>query len=162
MKRKLIIRAALVDDVPAIALLIKSVAHYFYSNLKGAGADGFKSSITEASIASHIKSPEFNYIVGMFGEELVSVAALKNNKHIHHLFVLPAFHRQGVAVSCWRHLKGNAEALGNCGEFTVNSSIFAIPVYSKFGFIATTELQTKNGVEFQPMCYRHNWKNGSF
>lgn len=77
MKRNPIIRAAIVDDVPAIAQLIKSVAYFFFSDLKGAGTDGFKSSISEASIASYIKGHEFNYIIGMFEDELVSVAALK-------------------------------------------------------------------------------------
>jgi GNAT superfamily N-acetyltransferase len=151
MQAKLIIRTAHAADSPAVAQLIGSVRHYFLSDPTVAGAESFNFGISESAIADCIESPLFNYIVGEFGHELAGVAALKNDAHVHHLFVLSTFHRQGVARRLWLRLKEDAEARGNPGAFTVNSSIFAVPVYSTFGFTQTTGVQTKNGIQFQPM-----------
>ena len=99
MKPQLTIRAAHVADATCVAKLIQSVAYYFLSDPSGADAERFISSISEAAIADYIKSPELNYIVGEFGYQLAGAAAIKNIVHVHHLFVLPTLHRQGVAKS---------------------------------------------------------------
>jgi hypothetical protein len=41
----------------------------------------------------------------------------------------------------------------NSSFFTVNSSLFAVPVYLRFGFVRAGEQQTRNGVTVQPMVY---------
>jgi predicted GNAT family N-acyltransferase len=40
---------------------------------------------------------------------------------------------------------------GNPGEFTVNSSRFAVGMYRKFGFVETGPPETKEGVTAVPM-----------
>ncbi|MFY0665521.1 MAG: GNAT family N-acetyltransferase [Natronospirillum sp.] len=35
--------------------------------------------------------------------------------------------------------------------FTVRSSLFAVPVYERFGFVASGPVGTKDGISFQPM-----------
>ena len=103
------------------------------------------------AISSYITDPAFVYIMAFIGNELAGVAALKEQKHIYHLFVLPAFHQQGIAKHLWLHLKDQAIASGNNDVFTVKSSLYAVHVYSRFGFTATSEPQKKNGIQFQPM-----------
>ena len=103
------------------------------------------------AIASYITDPAFVYIMAFIGNELAGVAALKEQKHVYHLFVRPAFHQQGIAKHLWLHLKDQAIASGNNNVFTVNSSLYTVHVYSRFGFTATSEPQEKNDIQFQPM-----------
>jgi len=151
MSQTLKIRVASKDDAQPIAHLIQSVAHYFLSCPSGEGAEAFLASITAKSILSYVTNPDFVYLVGFEGDLLVGVAAIKDQKHIYHLFVHPAFQKRGVANRLWEQLKGQALAAGNPGTFTVNSSIYAVPVYVRFGFVPTSEAQEKNGIQFQPM-----------
>ncbi|WP_178090544.1 GNAT family N-acetyltransferase [Pseudomonas sp. SJZ079] len=151
MNGKLVIQLARETDSVCVAKLIHSVAHYFLLNPSVAGADGFMASISQAAIAGYITDEKFSYVLGFIDTELAGVAALRDNKHIYHLFVHPDFHRQGVAYGLWQYLKTEAVKNDNVEAFTVNSSIYAVPVYSRFGFIPTAELQNKNGIQFVPM-----------
>lgn len=151
MKETLTVRAASEADAQAVSELVQSVGHYFLANPNGQGAEGFLSGISAAAILGYISNPAFTYIMGFMGNELAGVAALRDQKHIYHLFVRPDFHGQGVASRLWQFLKSQAIAAGNPGTFTVNSSLYAVPVYSRFGFVPTSEPQVKNGIQFQPM-----------
>ena len=151
MTETLMIRAAEEADAPSIAALVQSLAHYFLASPAMEGAEAFLSSLSQAAIADCIKAPNFSYLVGFIDNALVGVAALREQKHIHHLFVHPDFHRQGIAQKLWLRLKGDAITAGNPGLFTVNASLYAVPVYLQFGFAPTAEPQTRNGVQFQPM-----------
>ncbi|HLD68581.1 MAG TPA: GNAT family N-acetyltransferase [Pseudomonas sp.] len=151
MNETLSIRAAEESDAASIAALAQSLAHYFLASPAMEGTEAFLSSLGQAAIADCIKTPDFNYLAGFIDNALVGVAALREQKHIHHLFVHPDFHRQGIAQKLWLRLKGDAMAAGNPGRFTVNASLYAVPVYSQFGFAPSAEPQTRNGVQFQPM-----------
>jgi GNAT superfamily N-acetyltransferase len=150
---RLAIRPAQASDAPLIAELLRGVVHYFLADPSAAGAEGFLSTISQAAIAGYIGSPDFIYVMGMLEGELAGVAALKENKHVYHLFVHPRFHRLGIARQLWLHLKEKAMAGGNPGIFTVNSTVYAAPVYERFGFKPTGPVQTKSGVQFQPMQF---------
>ncbi|MDP3815713.1 GNAT family N-acetyltransferase [Pseudomonas sp.] len=147
----LLIQPAQESDAPSVAEMIQGVAHYFLATPSAAGAEGFLASLSPAAIASYINSPDFIYVLGFIEGELVGVAALRDNQHIYHLFVRPNFHRLGIANRLWQQLKSQAIAAGNTQGFTVNSSLFAVPVYAGFGFRPTGEAQAKNGIHFQPM-----------
>ena len=151
MSADISIRKALDSDAPRIAELIQGFWHYFLADPSGEGAEGFLESISAAAIVRYINDPSFFYIVGIAGEDLVGVGALKDNRHLYHLFVHPDYHREGVARQLWQHLEREAAASGKSEKITVNSTSFAVPVYERFGFVPCGELQVKNGVQFQPM-----------
>ena len=83
------------------------------------------------------------------GTELVGVAALRGQTHVHHLFVRADLHGQGIARGLWQRLKAKA---GDTTHFTVNSSLYAVPTYAAFGFVPTAEAQARSGVRYQPMA----------
>lgn len=58
-------------------------------------------------------------------------------------------HRKGLARKLWEQLKSSS----NSSFFTVNSSMFAVPVYTRLGFVPVGEKQSRNGVTVQPMIY---------
>jgi predicted GNAT family N-acyltransferase len=60
-------------------------------------------------------------------------------------------HGQGIASTLWDIAKEAAASDGNTGRFTVNSSVNAVPIYERFGFVATGAVQVQNGIAFVPM-----------
>jgi GNAT superfamily N-acetyltransferase len=151
MTHAFVIRKAQEVDAQHIARLIQSVAHHFFVDPSGIGAEGFLSSISCAAVVGFLANPQFHYVVGLVDGELVGAAALRDNTHVYHLFVQPRFQRRGIAHQLWLHLQAAALSAGNHGTFTVNSSLLAIPVYAKFGFTPAAEQQTRNGIHYQPM-----------
>lgn len=66
----------------------------------------------------------------------MDVIALRGNSHDYHLFVAQAFQRKGLGRSLWRRVYQAALEAGNNWRFTVNSSVSAVPVYERLGFVA--------------------------
>jgi GNAT superfamily N-acetyltransferase len=148
-------REAVASDAGDIAALIQCVAGYFLTEPSGKGAEGFLASITQQAITSYIANPGFIYLAGFLGPRLAGVAALRDGKHVYHLFVHPDFHRQGIAQALWHQLRATALANGSERTFTVNSSLYAVPVYAAFGFVASAEPLVKNGIQYQAMQLAH-------
>lgn len=151
INRHLTIRPARETDSPAIAALIDGLVPHILADPCAPAAEAFMASISPAAIAGYIRNPDYRYLLGFIGESLAGVAALRDNSHLYHLFVDARFHRRGIAKALWMRLRDGAMKAGSSGAFTVNSSIDAIAVYSRLGFVATGEVQHKNGLQFQPM-----------
>lgn len=148
---RLIIRSAHEADSPAIAALIDILAAHILAAPDAPAAEAFMASISPAAIAGYIRNPDYRYLLGYIGNTLVGVAAMRDNSHLYHLFVSARFQRRGIAKALWTQLRDAAVEAGSNGSFTVNSSINAIAVYSRLGFVAVGEVQHKNGLQFQPM-----------
>jgi GNAT superfamily N-acetyltransferase len=146
------IRPASPDDAQVISLLIHSVAHYFTLDADGLGAEEFLKTISAEAIQHCIRDPNFLYLAGFMDETLVGVAALRANKHLHHLFVAPQFQGRGYARALWSTARQKALQHGNPGEFTVNSTPFAEPVYAAFGFKAIGPRVETMGIAYIPMA----------
>ena len=145
------IRPATSHDAESISTLIRSVAHYFTLHPQGQGAEGFLKTIAVEAINGLIQAAHFSYFAGFIGDDLAGVVAIRDNKHLYHLFVSPQFQRQGLASQLWAHAKADALRRGNAGEFTVNSSPFAVLVYAAFGFVAVGDKVETQGIAFVPM-----------
>ncbi|MGX6566590.1 GNAT family N-acetyltransferase [Cupriavidus necator] len=96
--------------------------------------------------------PACKYFVAVESGLLVAVCAIKDGKHIYHLFVAPEAQGRGVARALWEYARADAELDGATGRFTVNSSLHAVPVYERLGFHAIDSVQERNGVRFVPMA----------
>lgn len=147
----MIIREASQSDAELISELIRGVAGYFTTDPDGQGAEKFMQTITPDSIRTCITDPGFHYLVACEDDRLAGVAAIKDNRHLYHLFVAPDFQGQGLARQLWQSLRTAAIASGNNREFTVNSTPYAVPVYEHFGFQATGPIVEKDGIAFVPM-----------
>ena len=116
----------------------REAAAFFANENNEDGIRGF----VHAGIAYHVAEND---------DRIIGFIALRDNKHVFHMFVDKAWHRQGIAAALWRRARETAHARGNPGEFTVNASNYALPVYEKMGFVRTAEMQCKNGIYFNPM-----------
>lgn len=145
------IRPATTNDSIAISSLIFSVAHYFTLHPQGVGAEEFFKTIQPSSIANYIADNKFLYFAAFIENELAGVVAMRDNKHLFHLFVAPKFQRLGIAKRLWIFIKDVAIRAGNNRGFTVNSTEYALPIYERFGFKASGHKVEANGITFVPM-----------
>lgn len=145
------IRAATASDAENISSLIRDLAHYFTIDPSGKGGERFLSSIRVEAITAAISNPSFRYQLASIDEKLVGVAAVRENRHLYHLFVARDFHRRGVGRALWQKAKADAITAGNSEGFTVNSTPFAVPVYERFGFCAEGSKVEREGISIVPM-----------
>ena len=108
-------------------------------------------SVSPEAERSYLSASNFSFHVARSESGLAGVIALRDNSHLFHLFVAKAFQGQRLASQLWSVVKSEALQAGNPGEFTVNSSLNAVPVYERFGFVRHGEIQRVHGISFQPM-----------
>jgi ribosomal protein S18 acetylase RimI-like enzyme len=151
MRDTLTIRKATPEDALPISQLIHEVALRFNAGPGGELAPWFLASVTPSAIAACIGDTRFNYLLGLVGEALAGVVAVRDATHVHHLFVAADFHCRGIATSLWERAKTDAKAAGNGEGFLVRSSDFAVPAYERFGFRVIGTRFEKDGMAFVPM-----------
>lgn len=141
-------------DATAISVLVTPLARYLRDPDTGTQAHAFDATLHPESFAERLADPEFAHYVAEDGSGVIGMIAMRDGTHIHHLFVQRTTHKRGIARALW------TQALRQFGrrEYTVNSSVIAVPVYEKFGFIAKLPPQTVKGVRFVPM-YRPRMVN---
>jgi GNAT superfamily N-acetyltransferase len=138
-------------DAEDISQLISGLSRFFTVHPEGLGAEAFLQTISAASIRQLIEAPNMAYFKAVRGGRLAGVVAMRDQSHLYHLFVAPAFQGAGLARLLWAHASSHARSNGNAGAFTVNSTPHAVPVYERFGFTATGPRIEKNGIAFVPM-----------
>jgi GNAT superfamily N-acetyltransferase len=145
------VRVAQGSDAPAVSRLIRELSAPFLLQADGAGAEHFYAAISEAAIRSYVESPMFSYYIAHLDSSLVGIVAVRDHRHLYHLFIAREFQGKGFARQLWEFAKANSIASGHQGVFTVNSSLNAVPVYQRYGFAITGTVVEANGVVFQPM-----------
>lgn len=126
----------------ALDLVWKVFLEYEAPDYTQEGIDEFYKSIHDESYLSVLSA------YGAFlNDELVGVIATRNGgKHIALFFVNGKYHRQGIGKQLFQTVRTD--------KMTVNSSPYAVPIYSKLGFEAVNTEQVVNGLRFTPMELR--------
>lgn len=145
------VRTARPDDASAISELIHSLIRFALADPEAEPAEGFLNTVSASAIGEYLSSERYLYHVAEVDGRLAGVVGVRDGSHLYHLFVDQQFHGQGVGGRLWQKARAAAEAAGPPECFTVNSSIYGIPIYRKFGFEPEGELTEKDGVAFQPM-----------
>ena len=149
----MLIRPANVGEATAISDLIRPLAReYIAHEFSDEGARNLLSSMTPEAIDGYLRSG-YRYHVAEDAGCLVGVVGVRDNKHLYHLFVIEGYQGQGLARELWCVAKEACMGAGNPGEFTVNSSRFALGVYRKFGFAESGLPENSEGVVYFPMKY---------
>jgi GNAT superfamily N-acetyltransferase len=149
------IRPANPVDASQISTLITSLAHLFFASPDGCGADKFRQGITSHALAGFIVRPDITYLISEEDGVFCGAIALREHRHLQHLFVVPKFQGHGIGRMLWTEARDTALAAGNPGEFTVNASLNAVPVYQRFGFESVGGPHQNSGLIFQPMKWAH-------
>ena len=137
------------SDAAAISGLVGDLAHYFLADPSSPDGEPFLATITPDAFSERIAAPNYLHILAEDSIGVCGIVAMRDRSHLYHLFVRSELHNQGIARALWKRAKSVSEG----SRFTVNSSLFAVPVYMRLGFSQVGPAQTKNGVAFQPMVY---------
>lgn len=145
------IRRATIEDARAISDLIRPLAEcYIAHEFSTEGAANLLASMEADAIEAYFASG-YAYHVAEEDGVLVGVVGVRDNSHLYHLFVAGEFRGRGYARELWCAARDACRVSGNVGEFTVNSSRFAVGMYRKFGFVDTGPPETNSGVTSIPM-----------
>ena len=138
------IRAAKIEDVDAIAAVIAPFVDDVIAD--ESGRERFQPHI----LKSIFERSDIHYFVADLDGETVGCLAYIAPSHVMHYFLKPEYHGQGYGRQMWNFLE--TEILkNNPAVMTVNSSVYALDIYKKFGFEVTGELTQQWGVKFIPM-----------
>lgn len=147
------IRKAEASDAAGVSQLILGLVGFFLSNTSSQDSQLFLATVTPQAVAERIGASNFRCHVAEGPAGLCGFVALRDGSHLHHLFVRSGCHRQGIARALWQQVRTQSDS----STFTVNSSLFAVPVYERLGFVATGAAQVAHGLAFVPMT----WARGS-
>ncbi|HEV3051256.1 MAG TPA: GNAT family N-acetyltransferase [Longimicrobium sp.] len=147
-----VIREARVEDAEAISALILSLARYFLADPhQPEAATAFLATLDSAAMAQRLADERYRYHVAEADGVVAGVVGVRDADHLYHLFVAERFHGRGIGARLWDAAQRQARAQGNPGRFTVNSSLYAVPVYERMGFTAVDGPQVHDGIAYLPM-----------
>jgi GNAT superfamily N-acetyltransferase len=153
------IHEATIEDASSVSDLIRPLAEkYIVCDLPAEGAANLLASVASGAIEKYIRAG-YRYHVAEEGGTIIGVVGVRDNSHLYHLFVADRFQGRGIARSLWLVARDACLKSGSSTSFTVNSSVFAVGMYRKRGFVETGPAETKQGVTSIPMkliCERNN------
>jgi GNAT superfamily N-acetyltransferase len=147
----MLIRPGNARDAKAVADLIASFQQILTLEPGGAGAEQYLASVCEEAERQYLESPRYEYLLLESDGTLVGFIAMRDKWHLFHLFVTAARQRSGIARTLWEQAQRMSMGTSLRGEFTVNSSLNAVPVYRSFGFEPSATVVHAHGIAFLPM-----------
>jgi GNAT superfamily N-acetyltransferase len=93
-----------------------------------------------------------NTFVATKNGKVIGIINERGGGHVSMLFVDGDYHRNGIATALMNHMSNDLKSK-DFKQITVNSSPFGVPFYEHYGFIATDEMQRKDGFIYLPMTY---------
>ena len=145
------IRLATCSDAHDISTLIYSQWDHRTPTPAEQPAPEFFAGFAPETIKECIGSVRYRYLVALIEGQLVGVLGIRDSERIIHLFVAESYQRRGIARALWSRAKSELMADGGDVSVVTNSSIYAIPVYERFGFKAIGPHLERAGVTYVPM-----------
>ena len=138
------------EETAACALVKAVFDQYVASDLGPEGiAEFFRFANPQAMAAR--SGPEQVLVVALHAGQLVGVLEVRSGSHLALLFV--SLKGRGIARELLRMAIAACRARqSRLSELTVNSSLYAQPIYERLGFIATGPARTSNGIIHVPMA----------
>lgn len=141
------LRKATRDDAEQIQHLVHDLAHYYLTPYHSELPSWLSSSFNLKNFELRLSDNNFINLVCEENNSIIGYISVKDRYHIYHLFVSEEHQNQGIARALWNEVK----MLCRAHEYKVRSSLYAVPVYEKFGFRKTTSIETKDNIQFQSM-----------
>ncbi|MFT5707137.1 MAG: GNAT superfamily N-acetyltransferase [Oceanospirillaceae bacterium] len=144
------IRAAKKNDVINISNLVASLSHCYLKNTGSDLPEWFDQTLTNSAFSKRIEDTDYSNFVYEIEGEIIGYIAIKGCSYLFHLFVSEKHQGEGLSRELWEF----ATKVCVSNIYTLRSSLYAIPVYRKFGFIESGPTGEKDGIGFQPMELR--------
>ena len=144
------IRDVKVDDALQLSELLISLAQGYLVEGSTTLPHWYAAVLTPEAFSERLADPEYTQFVYTINNQLVGYIAIKSPCHLYHLFVAESFQKQGISKRLWQHAVATL-GLTSC---TVRSSLYAVPVYRRFGFEKVGSVSFKDAIGFQLMTWR--------
>jgi predicted N-acetyltransferase YhbS len=148
-RQKMEIRKAEKLDIGDVAKIVRGLSHYYLEGGQKDLPEWFESTLTDKAFTSRFCDKNYFNFVAENDGEIIGYISIKSGFHLYHLFVSSTVHKQGIASRLWQYCVDNLK-IEQC---TVRSTLFAVPVYTQFGFCVTDSIAYKDGIGFQSMVY---------
>lgn len=107
--------------------------------------------LTARSIRGQLLSGR-RFQLAFAGHVLVGVSAMRDDSHLFQMYVTARHRGRGIARRLWQRTMRDAVRRAGTRSFTLNATRMAIPVYERFGFVATGPHRVApNGIASTPM-----------
>lgn len=146
LRKTMIIRKMNCEEIRSVLPLIWDVFCEFEApNYPEKAKQLFRNAIYDESYLSQLEA------YGAYDDgSLIGIIATRNDgRHVALFFVDGEHHNQGIGRKLWEHMLDRNPN----GRITVHSSLFAVPVYEKLGFVRTDDIRTEDGISFIPMVF---------
>jgi GNAT superfamily N-acetyltransferase len=142
------------EDIPACVSLISTAfdgyVGYDYSR---EGKDTFYRFVNEEALLERFGKGNLMVCARENGR-IVGFQEVRDTNHVCLFFVDPEYHFKGIGRALFEHSLGEIRRKHpGVKKITVNSSIYAEPIYAKLGFLRTAPVQEKDGITYVPMKY---------
>ncbi|TGN39121.1 GNAT family N-acetyltransferase [Marinobacter confluentis] len=141
------IRKASVEDASEIKELVSSLSHFYLKDENSLLPEWFSKTLELSEFELRLSSEDFSSFVYSINDVIVGYISIKESSHLYHLFVAENYQGKGIAKELWNYATSDS----GIDIYTVRSSIFAVPVYRRFGFKESEEATSKDGISFQSM-----------
>ena len=148
------IRSGSPADATTLAAMIAGFQPILTLDPSGAGAEHYLASVSETAERGYLESPRYSYFIAEREDKVVGFIAIRDGTHLFHLFVAEESQGQGVATALWRRAREYALRASGASEFTVNSSLNAVAINERFGFVPCGAEVHAHGIAFLPMSLR--------
>lgn len=138
---------AQVSDASEIKDLVSSLSNFYLEEKNSSLPLWFSKTLEVSEFERRLSSDEFTNFVYLDNNAIIGYISIKSKSHLYHLFVDEKYQGRGVSKKLWNYVMSN---LGS-NHYTVRSSVYAVPVYKKFGFRESGPLESKDGISFQVM-----------
>ena len=138
-------------DAAAISSLVLSLASDMLVEPEGEEAQRFYAAMSPMALTTYLEMPSRLYVVAEVEGQVQGMIMVRENNYIGQFFVALPHQGKGIGSALWHFALAQARSFGGTGEFKVNSSLAAVPVYSRFGFTVTGTAEVENGFKFIPM-----------
>jgi len=145
-------RSAQLEDVKAISRLLSQLTRdHIALDFEKRARELLLEQIDPGSIAEYLKDG-YDYQVAESDGRIVGVVATRDDNHLVHLYVADDWQGQGLSRRLWELARDRCLERSRTSRFTVNSSLNAIPVYERFGFLRTGPTRYEDGIPMHPMA----------
>jgi len=152
MNRKIQIRYAQEVDAQNVSLLIYTTSQACCFTAEQPCPSWFEESVNSNHIAKFISDVKMDWFVAVNGNNLVGVIAVTERTHVKYFFVDPSYQGRGIGKALWN----TAAQKGVFGDqLTVRSSLNAVPIYERLGFISVGPPKIFEGLHFQSMVAKN-------
>jgi GNAT superfamily N-acetyltransferase len=145
------IRPAVVADAAALSAVLHSLSAFYLSSPDDLHAVRYFAETSPARMREVIAAPDIEILVAEVDGEFAGFVSTQGRNRVLQFFVERRFQDRRIGRALWNHALAAIAARGPVPDITVDASVFAVPVYGRFGFEIVGERTTEKGITFVPM-----------